>query len=348
MAEEKKKKLVSADAAAGAVKKTVSKAGEKAGSAASVVKKTAAAAKDATAGTAKKTLKKAGEAAEKAKDAVEETVETAEETVEEVTEEAAPAKKPAAKKPATAGDEEPTLQQAKPKGSSTGYRIGAIALWVVALALEIVAILILNGTLSINLFGMSSLTQIIIFLVLDLICVVIGSQLWKKANHISPMSKKNKTLFWIWNNMGVIVAVACFLPFVIMALTNKNADKKTKVIATVVAIIALLIAGVASYDWNPVSKEDLQQAESVLGDTEVYWAPFGKVYHTHTDCQALNHTDTLTYGTVDQAIAANRTRICSFCAKRDAIEGLPSDEKNVGEIVTDAVSPEEVDLQAAD
>ena len=341
MAEVKQKKLVSADEAVKAVKKTAKKAEEAADTAAAKAKKTAAAAGDAAEGTAKKTVKKVVKAAEETAAPAVEEIEEVEEVVEEAAEEAAPAKKTAGKKPQGSN-----LQQAKPKGSSTGYRIGAIALWVVALGLEIVAIMILLGKIKMNFLGLSSLGQIIVFLVLDLICVVIGSQLWKKANHISPMSKKNPTLFWIWNNMGLIVSVACFLPFIIIALSNKNTDKKTRVVATVVAIIALLIAGLASYDWNPVSKEELEAAtNTITGD--VYWAPFGKVYHTHEDCQALNHTDTLTYGSVDQAIAANRTRLCSFCAKRDDITNLATDEKDVSDadILPDEIG--EIDLEEA-
>ena len=216
------------------------------------------------------------------------------------------------------------VKEAAPVGNATGLRIGAVVLWVVALAFEVVALFILNG--KINLTFMPSLYQIIIALVLDLICVIIGSQLWKKANHIKPASEKNKLLFWLWNNMGLIVCAIAFIPFVILALTNKNADKKTKTIATVVAIIALLIGGVASYDFNPVSEEQQQAAIEAISE-EVLWSPFGKVYHTHEDCQSLNQTDTLTQGTVEQAIAANRTRLCSFCAKKDNITGVVTDEK---------------------
>ncbi len=216
----------------------------------------------------------------------------------------------------------PTMQAAKPVGNATGLRIGAIILWVVAIAFEVLALLVVLGKLRINF--MSSLAQLIIFLVLDLACVIIGSQLWKKANHIKPASEKNKFLFWLWNNMGVVVCVFAFVPIIIIMLSNKNLDKKTKVIATVVAIIALLIGGVASYDFNPVSQEQLAAAESAITD-DVYWSPFGHVYHTHDDCQALNHSDQLTYGSVEQAVAANRTRLCSFCAKRDEITGVVTD-----------------------
>ncbi|MBQ7775673.1 MAG: hypothetical protein IJ379_07105 [Lachnospiraceae bacterium] len=219
-------------------------------------------------------------------------------------------------------------KEAAPVGNATGLRIGAVALWVVALALEVVAFLILNGT--INLTFMPSLWQIIIALVLDLIFVIIGSQLWKKANRIKPASKKNKLKFWLWNNMGLIVCAVAFIPFVILALTNKEADKKTKAIATVVAVIALLIGGVASYDFDPVSQEQQQAAMATI-DGDVFWSPFGKVYHTSEDCQALNQSDALTYGTVEQAIAENRTRLCAFCAKRDDISGVVTD-KSVDEV----------------
>lgn len=220
------------------------------------------------------------------------------------------------------------MKEAAPVGNAIGLRIGAVVLWVVALALEFVAILILAG--KINWTFMSSLAQIIIALVLDLACVIIGAQLWKKANHIKPASEKNKTLFWLWNNMGVIVCAVAFIPFVILALTNKEADKKTKTIATVVALIALLIGGAASIDYNPVSEEQQQAAIAAIND-DVYWSPFGKVYHTHEDCSSLNQSDSLTYGTVEQAIAANRTRLCAFCAKKDEITGVVTD-KNVDEI----------------
>jgi hypothetical protein len=125
--------------------------------------------------------------------------------------------------------------------------------------------------------------------------------------------------------MGLIVCTIAFLPFVILALTNKDTDKKTKTIATVVAAVALLIGGAASIDYNPVSQEQQTAAIEAI-NTDVYWSPFGKVYHTHEDCQALNQSDSLTYGTVEQAIAENRTRLCSFCAKKDNIEGVVTDE----------------------
>ena len=233
------------------------------------------------------------------------------------------------------------MKEAAPVGNAGGLRAGAVALWLVALGLEVLAVMIFAG--KVNWTFMPSMYQLIGALVLF---VILGAQLWKKANRIKPASEKNKFTFWLWNNMGVIVCAVCFIPFVILALLNKDADKKTKAIAVGIAVIALIIGGLASYDWNPVSEEMQQAAINAIAD-DVYWSPFGKVYHTHDDCQSLNQSDELTYGTVEQAIAANRTRLCSFCARRDEITGVATDEiaeeivneamENLAEAADDAV-----------
>lgn len=70
----------------------------------------------------------------------------------------------------------------------------------------------------------------------------------------------------------------------------------------------------------PISNEQLNAAKNSLGDTIVYWSAFGKVYHTHDDCSALNSTEQLSSGNVEDAIAANRTSLCKFCAERDNLD----------------------------
>ncbi len=227
---------------------------------------------------------------------------------------------------------------AAPVGNALGYRLGALGLWLLALGFEVVALLVFNGTIAWTF--MPTVGQLIIALVLDLACVIGGSLLWKKANRIKPASEKNKLTFWLWNNMGLIACAIAFVPFVIIVLTNKNADKKTKAIATVAAVIALLIGGLASYEWDPVSEEQKDAAVEAIRD-DVYWSPFGKVYHTHDDCSSLNQSESLTYGTVEQAIAAGRTRLCRFCAKKDEITGVAVDgvvdEDELDETVGDDV-----------
>lgn len=242
---------------------------------------------------------------------------------------------------------QPAKKPAPETGNAAGLRIGAVVLWVLAIVFEVLAVLIVAG--KIHLTFLPVMWQLIVMIVLDLACVIIGAQLWKKANHIDPVSEKNKVKFWLWNNMGVIACVIAFVPMIIIMLSNKDLDKQTKTICTVAAIVALLIGGAASVDYNPVSQEQKDAAVDVLGNTDVFWAPFGKVYHTHEDCPSLNRSETLTYGTVEQAIAANRVRLCSFCAARDNITGVVTDgavdeaAAAVSGIVDDAGDEEETD-----
>ena len=250
------------------------------------------------------------------------------EAVEGAVEEAV--EKPAKKK-------EQTVVQAEPvKGSAAGYRAGAIVLWILAIACEILAILALTKNFTIR-FTQNGNTNMLILLigliVLDFIFAVVAAQLWKKANRIKPMSEKNKFLFYLWSEMGVIMACICFIPLIILLLKSNKLDKKTKTIVTTIAAAALLIAGVASADFHPVSAEQKAEAESTITD-DVYWTTFGHKYHLDLDCQAIVNSNTVYQGTVTEAIESGRTAICSFCAKRHADE-LDLDalnvEKEIGE-----------------
>ena len=238
--------------------------------------------------------------------------------------------KPAKKK-------EQTVVQAEPvKGSAAGYRAGAIVLWLLAIACEILAILALTKNFTIR-FTNDGQTNMLILLigliVLDFIFAVVAAQLWKKANRIKPMSEKNKFLFYLWNELGVIMACICFIPLIILLLKSNKLDKKTKTIVTAIAAAALVIAGVASADYHPVSAEQKAEAESTITD-DVYWTTFGHKYHLDLDCQAIVNSNTVYQGTVTEAIESGRTAICSFCAKRHADE-LDLDalnvEKEIGE-----------------
>ena len=227
------------------------------------------------------------------------------------------------------------------KSAAKTKRILAWVFWILAFACEVLAVLVLNG--KVDLGFISQMAQLIAFLVIDLILVIVGAQFWKTANHMDPISEANKTKFWLWNNMGVIVCCFAFIPFIILALTNKDADPKLKKVATIVAAVALLLGVGASYDWNPVSEEGLEQATSTLADETVYWTEFGSVYHTHLDCQHLNRTAEPYEGDVATAIANNKTRICKTCAKRDDItiddNGaiLKTADEAVEEVVEEAV-----------
>ena len=207
-------------------------------------------------------------------------------------------------------------QTGDPKKRATTRRIRAIVCWVIAIAFEVIGILQLTNV--INWFsGLELSTFLIICIVLDLIFVIIGSLLWKKANHIDPISEENKTKFWLWNNLWVILSVIAFLPLIILVFTDKDLDKKSKKLVGLIAIAALAIAGLTSYDYNPVSSEQLERAEKevlqVSPSGTVYWATYSKKYHVDKDCPAFSNSETVYEGTVRDAYERWLTDPCRRC-----------------------------------
>ncbi len=281
------------------------------------------------------TEKKAAETVKKAEPAAKKAAETVKKTESAAKKAAETVKQEAAKKPQT------VITPNKPTGGSTiGLRIGAIVLWLLAIVCEVFAIMALMQYF-IPPFGMSMLVFLIIMIVLDLAFAILAAQLWKKANHIHPMSeKRGKFLFYLWNELGVIMACICFIPLIILLLKNDKLDKKTKTIAAIVAAVALLITGVASADFHPISEEQQQAAtQQITGN--VYWTQFGHRYHVYEDCSSIQNSNTLYRGPVLEAIESGRTAMCQFCANRAEREGMDLSALNVEgrENLKDAVEP---------
>lgn len=198
----------------------------------------------------------------------------------------------------------------------TKFRVFAIICRILAIAFEIVWILRLAEV--INWFSSLDVTTFILIAIgLDLLFFVPGSLLWKKANHIDPASEKNKTKFWICNNLGSILSVLAFLPIIIFVLTDKKLDKKSKTIVTSVAVVALAIAWFTWYDFNPVSSEQLELAEQevlqVSPSWTVYWAEHSKKYHVDKDCPAFSNSEVVYEWTVRDAFERNLTDPCRRC-----------------------------------
>ena len=111
---------------------------------------------------------------------------------------------------------------------------------------------------------------------------------------------------------------------IILVLTDKNMDKKNKTIVTVVAAALMVVAGITSYDFNPVSLEGLEQAQKEVlatehfdtneaGEAVVYWATHSKKYHVDKDCPALKNSDDVFMGTVKAAYEKHLTEPCRRC-----------------------------------
>ena len=207
-------------------------------------------------------------------------------------------------------------QTGDPEKRATTKRIWAIVCWIIAIAFEVIGILKLTHVIDWS--PSLSLTYfLLICLGLDLLFFIPGSLLWKKANHIDPISEKNKTKFWMWNNLWTILSVLAFLPIIIFIFTSKDLDKKSKKLVGGIAIAALVVAGLASYDYNPVSSEQLERAEKevlqVSPSGTVYWATYSKKYHVDKDCPAFSNSETVYEGTVRDAYERWLTDPCRRC-----------------------------------
>lgn len=218
------------------------------------------------------------------------------------------------------------------KGKATRLRVIAGILWFFAIGAQVAAISLLFKKPE------NMMTWIIILIVVDLALAVTGSILWKKSNRLDPASEKNKLLFFMQSQLGLVVAIIAFLPLIIFIITNKDLDAKQKGILGGIAGVALLIAGVTGVDFNPPSVEEYTEqtarVEELTGKNWVYWTKFGTKYHLFDDCHSIN-TDATTeifQGTVAQARELkNITELCQFCENQKIEENLLNPNQDLKE-----------------
>jgi hypothetical protein len=221
---------------------------------------------------------------------------------------------------------------AESKGKATQLRVFAFLAWVVAIGIQLYAIFSVLPKAS------ESMILLIGLIVGILILVFAGSTLWKKANRLDPASEANPTKFFIQNQLGVIMTVLAFLPLVILIFTNKDMDGKQKGIVGTIAVVAMLLAGLGSADFNPPSIEQYtQQIEEVqslnFGRDFVYWTRTGTRYHLFSDCSHISsaRTDEIFEGGVaDAREIKNITELCQRCRNK-ALKEREIEEVNLQE-----------------
>lgn len=210
------------------------------------------------------------------------------------------------------------------KGRANQLRLIAGILWALGIGAQIWAISMLLKHNTAPTGTELPMTLLIILIVVDLALVITGSMLWKKSNRLDPASKENKFMFFMQSQLGMITAVVAFLPLIIAILTNKNIDKKQKAILGSITGVALLIAGITGYDFNPPSVEEYTNQTHEVEDlnngvNDVYWTKSGTRYHLSDSCSYINgnRTDEIIQGTVAQARELkNITELCSLCKNR--------------------------------
>lgn len=171
---------------------------------------------------------------------------------------------------------------------------------------------------------------IIDIIVAGILCVV-GARLWIYANHIHPTKSHNKVVQFIWNQLGVIMAGLIFVPLaIVLIVKRKDLSQKTKIIVAAVLAAVFLGASAGSADYHPVTQDGVDSViQQLTEEAEGYgfedgdgvrWTKYGNCYHIFSDCQTIRNSnpDNCTDGSIQDAVEANRARLCTFCMKRYA------------------------------
>lgn len=216
------------------------------------------------------------------------------------------------------------------KGKATQLRMFAGLLWLGAIVAQVTAIILLLKN------SPNIMAWVIGLIVVDLALAIFGSILWKKSNRLDPASEKNKFIFFMQSQLGLVVAIIAFLPLIIVILTNKNIDGKQKAILGSIAGVAMAIAGIFGTDFNPPSvekyTEETNMVEALTGTNNVFYTKGGGKYHVYEDCYTIKNSERLN-GTVAEAHAgvANRSDfdLCEICKnKKMKEEGLTEESLN--------------------
>lgn len=221
------------------------------------------------------------------------------------------------------------VASAESKGKAKQLRLFAILAWVVAIAIQLYNIFFVLFKAPVN------MTLLIILIVVNLGIAILASTLWKKANRLDPASEEDKTRFFFQNQLGAIMNVLAFLPLVILIFTSKDLDGKQKGVVGSIAVVAMLIAGIAGVDFNPPSIEqytrEIQEQTQVLKTLNldndlVYWSRAGNRYHIYEDCQHIRNRE-LSSGTVkDSWDDKGISELCKTCQSRAMREKEISEE----------------------
>jgi hypothetical protein len=221
------------------------------------------------------------------------------------------------------------------KSQAGQFRLFAVLLWLGAIVAQVFAIRMFLQAVN---AGESPVNAWVIgLIVLDLILVFSGSILWKKSNRLSPPSEKNQFLYYMQNQLGVVMAFVAFLPLIVFILTNKKVDGKSKAILGSIAGLALVIAGIGGFESNMASiekyTEETNMVEALTGANNVYWTQSGGKYHLFGDCHHIVKRNSISNGTVANAKESKGiTDLCETCKKRKMKEENITDESLLDKI----------------
>jgi hypothetical protein len=134
-------------------------------------------------------------------------------------------------------------------------RLFAALAWVVAIAGEAVAIVLLYK----HKFDHGNLPLLIGILVGIAIFAIVGNVLWKAANKRDPASRAQAFKFFVQNQLGAIITLIAFVPLVVLIFMDKDMDPKNKKIAGGVGAVLAIVAALIGVSYKPPSVEQYTQ-----------------------------------------------------------------------------------------
>ena len=141
------------------------------------------------------------------------------------------------------------------KSAATRLRIFAVVAWIIAIAGEVVAIVLLYR----HKFDHGNLGLLIGILVGIAIFAIAGNLLWKAANKQDPASRADGFKFFVQNQLTAIITLIAFVPLVVLIFMDKDMDPKNKKVAGGVGAVLAIIAALIGVSYKPPSVEQYTQ-----------------------------------------------------------------------------------------
>ena len=148
------------------------------------------------------------------------------------------------------------------KSAATRLRIFAAIAWLIAIAGEIVGIVLLLQ----HKFDHGNLPLLIGILVVIAIFAVGGSLMWKAANKHDPARESDRARFFFQNQLGAIITVIAFLPLLVLIFMDKDMDPKNKKVAGGVGVALAIVATLFGVSYHPPSVEQYTQDMNKCAD----------------------------------------------------------------------------------
>jgi hypothetical protein len=64
------------------------------------------------------------------------------------------------------------------------------------------------------------------------------------------------------------------------------------------------------------AQSETAESETVAVSGKVYWTKSGSVYHKDRDCYHLKKSQSVSEGSVEQAVSLGKERLCASCEKK--------------------------------